>query len=168
MMLYAEENDMGVRMPQAATRVVALISAVSGALMVVSRWTSYGYAPIVLRESVAIVGVPLTLVPTAHLLVPILKIAVGLCLWGVWRRAWAFAVIVLSADVLLLVSSIVRFHLGAGDGFSRELVEGARASAVQVHSLWPSYVIATLSLISLFVLMQGPVRRQWARKTGAA
>jgi hypothetical protein len=143
---------------KAAIRVVAVISAATGVFSIASSWSSYRHAGVAIPEGAGAAGLAVTVLLTAYLLIPILKIAAGLWLWTLRARAWYFAVAVLSADVFVLAVSIIRFH-SAAHTLSGVPAEAMRGALVETHSLRPSYVIAALSIGSVLFLLRGQVRR---------
>ncbi len=141
-------------------RFVAVVTAASGLWLILSRWFDYQTAPQLLSETANVAGLWFTVFAGAMMLVPILKVGVAIGLWRIFRWARIASIMVLSADFFLLGTSIVRFHFAASN--TSRVVEYSvpGATHVETHSMWPTYIVATLSLLCLLALKKSVVQKQ--------
>ena len=133
-------------------RFVAVVTAVSGLWFILPRWFDYQTAPQLLSETANIAGLWFAVFAGAMMLVPILKVGVAIGLWRIFRWARIASIIVLSADIFLLGTSVVRFHFAALNTSRVVEYSAPGATNVETHSMWPIYIVATLSLLCLLAL----------------
>ena len=151
-----------------ALRVVAIATAATGLWYFVSRWFHYQNASQTLSETASIAGMWFAVVTGVMMLIPVLKVGVAVGLWRTHRWAWWVALFVLAVDSIILVSSVVRFHLATtiAPGIDQAIASGA--TIVEVHSIWPTYFLAVVSVSCLLILLQKVVRKQFDSRTTVA
>jgi hypothetical protein len=136
---------------------VAYVTAATGLFSIVRGWGSYGHFDSIVRVTLAVAGPATLLFSLVVLLVPIAKLlaAAGLLL----RRGWArpAAIAVLSVDAITLIRAAVRLHVvSIMRGVSAPPLAGA--SVVHTESLWPTYLVAAISVVSVLALISGASR----------
>jgi len=159
--LAGEPNVMQIGGRQMLLRAVAVATAGSGLWFIISRWFEYQNAPLLLSETAHIAGLWFAVISGIMMLVAVLKVVVAIGLWQIRRCAWYAALVILSVDFLILGFSAVRFLLAASNVPSVNETSASGATIVEVHSVWPTYTVAGLSLLSLVALVQGVVRKKF-------
>jgi hypothetical protein len=140
---------------------VALLAIATGAFVIVSNWVSYAHLPSVIKGTADIVGTLQTVLITIMLAIPILKVIAAMGLLGVRGWAWALAIPVLAFDFIYRAQMALRFYTyGNPEIMPRPDLGG---TVVKTGSLWPSHIIALISLASLAILMRKPTVEAFVR-----
>jgi hypothetical protein len=159
----AKENGAEVRSgPRSVSLTsVACVTAATGLFSIFRGWASYGHAVSLVRETLSVAG-PLALAfSVIVLLVPLAKLAVAAALFA--GRGWArrAAIAVLAVDAVTLGGAAVRVHVVSALGFPSGLPH-VGGTIVGASSLWPTYLVAALSIGSVLVLVRGARRSKLA------
>jgi hypothetical protein len=135
-------------------RILAAVTAATGAWMLLLRWAAYPHLLPSLREGAAVAGLlPVVWIAVA-LVIPIFKVWAAIGLAFAFRGARTIAVLVLSLDVVVVVVTAARLH-GATVVPGDLPWDAGEARVVRVVEMWPSYVVAGISLATVVFLVRG-------------
>jgi hypothetical protein len=143
-------------------RAVAILTAAAGLFEMIRHWLSYRYAFSVFPDTFSIAGPSLAILGMAMLLLPPAKLVIAFGLLCIQRWAWFTALPILLLDFFLRALIAVRLHAAtepASDALAAALRSGATVE--RVESLWPSYMMALVSIISVIVLLSKSSRNKF-------
>jgi hypothetical protein len=151
-------------------RIVACFAIATGVFVVVRDLGSYIHLVSLLGNSVESMGLLLTTLGVILMMIPVFKVAVGIGLFQCKSWAWLAAIIVLTADFLFRAQGAVRIFLNimSGNIPIQVVVDVGRNPDVRYLSVWPSYIIAVISAVSLGVLVNKSIKKVFTSKVEAS
>lgn len=138
-------------------RILAAIIGGTGAWMLLSYWPAYPVLLPSLREGAAVAGLLPMMWVAFGLLIPPFKILSAIALALRLRGGCRLACVILAADVLVVAVTGARLRTAVtpSGGVPWE-VPGT--TVVRVVEMWPSYLVAAISLVTLILLARGTGR----------
>jgi len=148
--------------PKIIVRVVAVVTAAAGLFVIIRECSTYAHLVSTVGEAVRLVGRLIGTLGITISVLPFVKLVAAVGLFRIRKWAWVLAIVALTLDMLLRIVGAIRHSLES----PQDLPELALCSGVVVEeiSLWPSYVIALVSAVSLLVLANSRIRSQFWRR----
>jgi hypothetical protein len=97
------------------------------------------------------------------MLIPLLKLAAAIGLFLPKRWGWLLALIILGLNFLGGIQAAIRMCIYS---FNPPVLAPPPMDpnvTVQVISMWPMYIIAIISLISMIILLQKPIKKKFSK-----
>ena len=144
-------------------RIIASVAIATGLFVAVPEWRSYVSFPRHMEMYLSMVGPLLTAAGLIIMIIPVIKIITGIWLFIGKRWAWLSAIVVLTLDLLIGLQSAVRMFILSFNHPAQEIPQDPSMMVTTV-SLWPTYIISIIAIISVLILVQKPIRRQFDRQ----
>ena len=148
-------------------KTVAVLTAATGLFRIVSGWRAYLALPAMLSEICAMLGPLLTTLGLLMMLIPMVKLVASFGLFLLKPWGWFLAIALLTIDFAVGLQAGIRMHYLSGDNFFI-LVPRQPNAVTNTISLWPTYVISLLSIMSVVALLAKPSRELFVQQEETA
>lgn len=144
-------------------KIVACVTAATGLFVLVPGWRSHFHFWTHPLQSVASLDPFYSVLCFVVMVIPILKLVAAVGLFRNKHWAWFSGIAVLTADFVLRANVAITMFLIDALVPPTPPPPMPEGGVTMVIPLWPSYVIAIISIASVLVLIQKPIKNLFAK-----
>jgi len=145
-------------------KLLACVIAATGLFVIVISWRGYLHPTLALRGTLDVICPLLPVFSMIVMIIPILTIIVGVGLFTGKRWAWVMAIAVLTLDFLVGLQAAIRMCVFSLNHPAPEILEPASNTIVHIGSIWPTYTISFIAIVSVLILLQKPIKNQFVKQ----